>query len=120
MKTVLVVDDEYALAETLRDVLELEGYRVRTAENGVDALDWMSREKPDLVMLDVMMPVMDGIETLKRMRSDDALHEVPVLLMSAVPQVALDAIDENDVSGFLRKPFELQLLLDEVQRLTDE
>jgi len=114
MKTLLIVDDEFALVETLKDFLEYEGYRVETACNGHEALAEIRRSRPDLVLTDLMMPVMGGKELLVAMREDPELAAVPVILMSAARrQIAIPAAEELPVfSAFLRKPFLLKPLLE--------
>ena len=109
MTTVLVVDDEFDILEALRDILELEGYRALGFPNGALALRAMQESPPDLVIADLMMPVMDGLELLKAARSDPRLTSVPVVLMSALkPKVKQD---EYGWRAFLQKPFNLDALL---------
>jgi two-component system response regulator VicR len=69
MKTILVVDDEYALVESITELLQEEGYRVVSAGNGRDGLAMLQKEKPDLVLVDFMMPIADGKELVGGMRS---------------------------------------------------
>ena len=83
-KTVLVVDDEFSIVETLTEILAWEGYRVRSASNGRQALEALRAERPDVVLLDVMMPVLDGHQLLEAMQAE-GLGDIPVLLMSAAP-----------------------------------
>jgi two-component system alkaline phosphatase synthesis response regulator PhoP len=118
MKTILIVEDEYAIAETLRELLEQEGFQVATAANGEDALTTLSTVRPNLILMDIMMPVLDGIETLRRIRANDRLHAIPIILMSAAPKVTIAAIDERQFSAFLKKPFDIQTLLEKVGQLT--
>lgn len=110
MKLVLVVDDEVSLTEPLRAVLEDEGYRLVTAENGREALARLAEERPDLAMLDLMMPYVDGAELCRRMKADPELRSIPVLLMSAVLNSADNAIVPHE--GFVVKPFDLLEVLD--------
>jgi DNA-binding response OmpR family regulator len=111
--TVLVVDDEFDILEAVKGILELEGYRVLGASNGAQALNAMQQALPDLVLADLMMPVMDGLELLRKMRSDARLSRVPVVLMSALkPKVAQD---EYGWRAFLQKPFDLDALLARVR-----
>lgn len=77
--TVLVVDDEPRLVDVVRMNLEVEGYRVVEAANGYDALDRLKQDLPDLVILDVMMPELDGFETLRRIR---AVSNIPVIMLT--------------------------------------
>ena len=116
MKRILVVDDETAILETLRDILDAEGYEVATALNGQEGLKRMREVRPDLVLLDVMMPLLDGLGMLAVMREDPSWRDVPVVLMSAgkVPQ-----LDQLSVRRFLAKPFELDALLDAVSQSLD-
>jgi two-component system KDP operon response regulator KdpE len=78
-RLILVVDDEPRMVKFVRMNLELEGYRVSESTNGLDALDKMREELPDLVLLDVMMPEMDGFETLERIRE---VSTVPVIMLT--------------------------------------
>ncbi|HET9452311.1 MAG TPA: response regulator [Aggregicoccus sp.] len=112
MTTVLVVDDEFDILEAVKGILELEGYRVLGASNGAQALSAMQQTLPDLVLADLMMPVMDGLELLKTMGADERLSQVPVVLMSALkPRVEQR---EYGWRAFLQKPFDLDALLAQV------
>ncbi|XXF77810.1 response regulator [Myxococcaceae bacterium GXIMD 01537] len=111
MKRLLIVDDEVAIVEALQDVLSGEGYEVDMAFNGAEGLKRMREQRPDLVLLDMMMPVMDGRELLHLMREDPALRPIPVIVMSA------GRISEEErrlSSRFLAKPFELDTLLSSI------
>jgi DNA-binding response OmpR family regulator len=88
MKKILVVDDEENIRELYRDELAEEGYRVEMAENGTQALAKFESFRPDLVTLDVMMPGMDGIEVLRRIREKNP--SVPVLLLTAFGEFKQD------------------------------
>ena len=114
MKRLLIVDDELAIVEALQDILSVEGYDVITAFNGVDGLQRMADSKPDLVLLDLMMPVMDGREMLRRMREDSRLSSVPVVVMSAG---RISDEERRTSARFLAKPFELDVLLDTIAEL---
>jgi CheY-like chemotaxis protein len=119
VKAVLLVDDEFALTDTLKEFLEDEGYAVECAGNGQEALQAMERRVPDLVVSDMMMPLVDGYALLREMRSRPNLKSVPVLLTSSVSSrtvLSRDALLE--FSGFLQKPFKLNAFLDLVRQLT--
>ncbi|HEY1585675.1 MAG TPA: response regulator [Polyangia bacterium] len=103
MALILVVDDEFAIVETLAEVLRWKGHEVMTAPNGRSALDAMRRRLPAVVLLDYMMPVMDGLQTLTAIRADQALAAVPVILMSAAAEAAIPHTARWN--QFLRKPF---------------
>jgi CheY-like chemotaxis protein len=115
MKSILIVDDEDAISETVAEVLQDEGYQCSTASNGQEALDLMSKARPDLVVCDVMMPVLDGREMLRRMRASPELAPIPVIMMSAAPSAFTGA--GVDSSALLRKPFRLETLQEMVTRI---
>ena len=105
--SVLVVDDEREIVELLSTLLEEEGYRVVPAFDGVEAWELASAQHPDLVISDVMMPRMSGLELVSRLRgAADSLADTPIILMSAVPRAA-----ETDGVAFLSKPFDLDRVL---------
>ncbi len=114
MKRLLIVDDELAIVEALQDILSVEGYDVATAFNGAEGLHRMAEAKPDLVLLDLMMPVMDGREMLRRMREDGGLRDIPVVVMSAG---RISDEERRSSARFLAKPFELDVLLDTIAEL---
>ena len=80
--TILIVDDAEQNRLLLRDHVELLGHQPLLAENGAAALEIMAREPPDLVLLDILMPVLDGYGVLEHMRSDATLRDVPVVVIS--------------------------------------
>jgi len=109
-KTILVVDDDFSTAEILTFVLENEGYRVLTAFNGKDGLDKLRLSSVDLVILDVMMPIMNGAEMAHAMKPDPAPGNVPVLITSALPETTVQDMFGR-YQGFLRKPFQMESVL---------
>jgi CheY-like chemotaxis protein len=119
MKTILLVDDEFSLLENLTEMLEDEGYRIVSASNGRDGLACAQTEKPDLIITDFMMPIADGRDLVRELRSLPEARSIPVMMMSAtVKDVALaDGDGRLDVAAFIRKPFQWKRLLDTVVRL---
>jgi two-component system response regulator CpxR len=111
MRGVLIVDDEYGLAEMVRDLLSIAGFEVATAINGQVALDALEHSHPDVILLDVMMPIMSGIEVIKHVKADEALRDIPVIMMSAAGRDAVDADVKPLMAGFLQKPFTFRELL---------
>jgi len=83
MPRILIIEDETPMRTALKDVVENEGYRAITAADGASGLKRAVEEKPDLILLDVMMPVMDGFEFLATMRQDDAMANIPVVVVTA-------------------------------------
>jgi class 3 adenylate cyclase len=109
--TILVVDDNVGNREILARRLARDGYTVITAEDGRRALDLLRGQAIDLVLLDVMMPEMDGYEVLKRLRSDEALRHIPVLMISALDEVdSVIRCIELGAEDYLPKPFNPVLL----------
>lgn len=112
---VLVVDDEPDLLDLVQLDLELSGYDVLVASDGLQALERLRSDRPDVVVLDVMMPRMDGWQVLATMRDDEELHDVPVVMLTALSS-EIDRI-RGHLSGAIRyvtKPFEVAALLDTV------
>ncbi|MCW2796904.1 response regulator transcription factor [Nocardioides sp.] len=113
---VLVVDDDKAVRESLRRSLEFNGYDVSLASDGAEALAGIGGLVPDVVVMDVMMPRLDGIETTRALRS--AGHDVPILVLTARDAVG-DRVDGLDAGAddYLTKPFALQELLARLRAL---
>ncbi len=106
MATILVVDDEFGIGELLEALLQDDGHRVLTAMNGRHALERMAEARPDLIISDLMMPVMDGAALLKAVREHAEYKETPFMLMCALPEASIsDRVQGYD--AFLRKPFKL-------------
>jgi CheY-like chemotaxis protein len=119
-KRVLVVDDDRVIQQLLEVNLELEGYEVvATAADGKEALEKIAELKPDLVILDIMMPKMDGLEVCRRLRADPKLAKIPVILLSARAQ-DMDIREGLDIgaAAYLTKPFDPVELLEVVGRLS--
>ena len=93
-KKILVVDDNIDSIMILRSILESQGFTVLAAQNGLEALEIVARELPDLVLLDVMMPQMSGIEVLERIKTTHATSKVPVIMVTAKIQ------DEDVMTGY--------------------
>lgn len=116
-KKVLVADDEQAITELVAFALEMEGYVVIQAPDGPEALRLVKEEHPDLAMVDVMMPGLDGREVSRRIKADPSTSDIPVLLFSAAPNPDLT---EARADGFMPKPFDVGQLLDTVKRFIRE
>ena len=118
MSTVLVVEDSQPAREVVMRILKREGYDVLGAANGVEALDSIQREAPDLVLLDVMMPEMDGMTMLRELRENPETRELPVILLTALSDEArLNKARELGVREYLVKTrFSYEDLLEHVSR----
>ena len=116
MALVLVVEDEFGITELLDAVLTEEGHRVLTAMNGKQGLEMLAAERPDLIFTDYMMPVMDGAAMLGAIAADPGLRDIPVVVMSSMPEMTIAERCSGYVT-FMRKPFKLFQLLDVVERV---
>ena len=112
---VLVIDDDASMARMMAMSLRMEGFRVATAANGLEGLAQIEREKPDAIVLDIAMPVMDGRTFYRELRSRGV--ETPVLVVSAYG--ARNAAMELQAQGFMPKPFHPDELSEKVQRLIE-
>jgi len=117
MPAVMVVDDDPQLCAALQFKLERAGYQVSAVGSGQDLLTRLATERPDLIILDLMMPSMSGIEVLERLRADPVLSSIPVLVVTAWGHtgmrsrcMALGAVD------FISKPFSLRELAQRVEQ----
>jgi CheY-like chemotaxis protein/anti-sigma regulatory factor (Ser/Thr protein kinase) len=114
----LIVEDEENARDTLRRVLQREAWEVTEAVNGADGLEHLARERPDVILLDLMMPVMDGFEFLRRMRANDAWSSIPVVVVTAK---TLDEADRRALDGrveqLIQKGDHLDVVLTSLARL---
>lgn len=115
MVSVLVVDDESDIREAVAEVLADEGYVVHGAGDGAEALRKARAVHPDIVLLDLMMPGMNGWEFRAAQKGDPELSDIPVVVLSALGRVA-----GMDAAGFIQKPFDLDELLDAVREHADD
>ena len=119
MKHILVVDDEENILTLFEDELTDAGYRVSTAGTGQKALDMIKDELPDLVILDIRMPDMHGLEVLSRIRENH--KDLPVIMCTAVHGLKDDyTVWESHVSGYLTKPIDLDDLVYKVQEVLEK
>lgn len=117
-KKILIVDDEQDIVELLKYNLEKEGYKCFTANNGVEALVKAREKKPDVVLLDIMMPEMDGIETCRQIREDDSLRDIFVAFLTARGE------EYSEIAGFdvgaddyITKPIKPRVLISRIKAL---
>ncbi len=117
-ESVLVVDDDLAIRRVLQEILSREGYDVRVAENGAQALDTMRADRPDVVVLDLMMPVLSGWEVLAITDEDETLRTIPILVASAMGAPVADPGRRGGVRMCLSKPLDIPALLEALRRVT--
>lgn len=114
---VLVVDDDERLREYVRVNLEMEGYEVREAGNAEEGLAVLEEEPPDLVLLDVMMPQVDGWEMLRRMHERHGVGAIPVIMFSGKGNEASGDATERGAQAFIGQPFDPKQLIDATRQL---
>ena len=115
---VLIADDDADILSLVKAVLERSGYEVAAASDGAEALASVRARKPDLVVLDIAMPEVDGLEVLRRLRADPTTSELPVVLLSARAQEAdVERGFAIGASAYLKKPFSPRELSEHVAEL---
>ena len=117
--TVLIVDDNDTNRKLCRAILEQSGYQTREAANGREGLQVVRVEMPELILLDMQMPVMDGLETLKRLKADPATRSIPVVALTSFAMKGdRERFLEEGFSDYISKPIDIDNFLDVVRRLT--
>jgi len=113
---VLLVDDDQQILRSLRVYLELENYQVETASNGKEALEKLKDSKPEIIVLDIMMPEMDGFEVMEKMKEDEEIAGIPVIMLTAKGQGG-DVLKgyKMGASSYMTKPFNLNELVENVE-----
>src|SRR5207302_2550929 len=108
--SVLVIEDEHAIRVMLHEHLDHEGYAVETVDSIAEGLERIANHQPDVILLDLMLPRLDGWTFLRQRQDDPALTGIPVLVISAAPQQRLLEAKELGADAFLSKPFDLGVL----------
>ena len=117
---VLVIDDEPNIVQTLKDRLEMNDYQVFTAGNGQEGLEWFERERPDVILLDVIMPIMDGHEMLEKLRRQDWGTDISVIMLTARSQAQDIARARScGIEDYIIKPFDLSELLEKIENIVE-
>jgi DNA-binding response OmpR family regulator len=116
MKNVLIVDDEIDILDSIEAVLEIDGYNISRLSDPLKAIGTLEKIKPDLLILDVMMPLRTGPEILLEMKKHPAIQHIPCILMSAGTNANYDK-DVYKWDIYMKKPFDLDDLLSNVKKL---
>ncbi len=117
-KTIIVVDDDQELVTIVRAILEHEGFNVRCANSGQQLFAGLEKEKPDLIILDIMMPEMDGWEVLRRLKGDRETSSIPVILLTAkVKYEDLLTGYKMGANHYITKPYTRNQLMTSINRL---
>ena len=118
MYNILVVDDEEDVQQLARIILESEGYMVLTAGGGEEALNILSHNKLDLVLLDVVLPSISGLDICRQMKRDKNMRDIPVIMFTALGSgVDMMLSKQEKADDYILKPFTRKMLLEKVERL---
>jgi CheY-like chemotaxis protein len=115
---IVVADDAPDIVDLVRIALERKGYEVRTVEDGQAALDALAERRPDVLVLDVWMPGLDGVEVTRRVKADPATRDVPILVLTAaVHGTTLEDAQAAGADAAMRKPFRPPALVEQIAEL---
>jgi DNA-binding response OmpR family regulator len=115
-KKILVVDDEVDLVKTVSFSLEAEGYTVLVSYNGEDALNQARKENPDLILLDIMLPKLDGYKVCRLLKFDERYKHIPVLMLTAKTQEKDKIVGmETGADEYIAKPFDMDELMEKIK-----
>jgi len=115
---VLVADDEEDIKVVLRMFLEAVGYEVVTAFDGLDALEQIKSTKPDVVLMDIMMPVIDGIEVVRQMKATPGIRDIPVVMLTAAAQSDMvERAIQAGAADYIVKPFEPETVQKAIEKV---
>lgn len=120
-KKILIVDDEKDLVETVIFQLQEAGYEVMSAYDGQEGLSKAQKEKPDLIVLDLMLPKMDGYKVCGMLKNDGRYKKIPIIMFTARAQVSdMELAKEVGAEAYITKPFEQEVLLGKIKELLKE
>jgi DNA-binding response OmpR family regulator len=118
-RKVIVIEDEQAMIQLIKLILEKEGFDVIGANGGAEGLDLITRERPDLVLLDLMMPGMNGWDVYQHMKADDQMKDIPVIVVTAKAQQIDKVLGLHiaKVQDYITKPFSPNELLESIEKV---
>ena len=119
--TVMVVDDSITMRKVTGSMLERNGYNILTAKDGVDALAVIDTSRPDIILLDIEMPRMDGFEFARHLRNDERFHDIPIIMVtSRTGEKHRERAMELAIESYLGKPFQEDELLENIAELVGD
>lgn len=117
-KKILLIEDELDILKTSRIFLESEGFKVITATDGMEGLDKTRSENPDLIIMDIMLPKLDGYQACRILKFDDKYKHIPIIMFSARAQESDKQMGkEVGADAYITKPFEPKVLIDKIKEL---
>lgn len=122
MKRILFIEDEAALQKTFSDILKSEGFEVISALNGESGLSLMKREKPDLVLLDLILPKIHGLDVLKKMKQDESIKNIPVIVLTNVESIEeIDkALELGATTYLVKSDYSLEEVIAKIKKALGE
>jgi two-component system, OmpR family, alkaline phosphatase synthesis response regulator PhoP len=117
-KQVMVVDDEKHILTLLKEVLKNEGFKVITAESGMECLTKLKKVKPDLIVMDMMMPKMSGYDTIKKIRENAKTKElrIVILTVSKIEEVSMFELSKYKILDYINKPFDIKEIVEKLKK----
>lgn len=117
-KKILITEDSPTVLEILKSVLEEEGYEVNAAADGQQALNLAKAERPDLIILDLMLPKIDGYKVCRMLKFDEKYKDIPIIMLTARTNETDEKLGkEVGADAYIRKPFEPEAVIDEIKKL---
>lgn len=121
LNKILVVDDEPNIVQTLKERLEMNDFKVFTASNGKEGFEAALKEQPDIILLDIIMPVMDGLEMLEKLRQNDKGKDLSVIMLTARSQIEdITRANSCGIEDYIVKPFDLSELLEKISNILEK
>ncbi len=117
MKEILIIEDDIEIRNSLRDVLEIEGYDVSMAKNGEEAISYLKDHHPSAIILDMMMPVMNGYEFRHLQLQDESMSNIPTAILSAEGNLD-QKVKDLGIEYVLKKPIDLDNLISTIEQMT--
>ena len=114
-KKILVVDDDMALTTLLESLLSGQGYHVLVAYNGLDGMAQVKKNIPDLIILDIMMPELNGYDVCSNLKFDEKLKHIPIIVLTSRKQELDPRVGKMMGISYIQKPFESKILLEKIQ-----
>jgi DNA-binding response OmpR family regulator len=116
VKKILVVDDDPLVIRMVKELLKTQGFAVETAKDGIDAMIMIKNNKPDLIVLDIMMPELNGYDVLKSLKFQEEYKKIPIILLTAREQELDKRISQMMGIDYLQKPLDREIFLTKVQQ----
>lgn len=114
-KKILIIEDDEDLHLLYSLYLQGESYKINQARNGKEGLEWVEKDRPDLIILDMIMPVMDGEEFIQKLRIERKILEIPIIIASVNDKIPPFLLQQGKIHSVLKKPFPIETLLSQIE-----